>query len=86
VDLEFLMRKVLYPDSIDFFHRCRLQYVSCSPYRVPIARLSAAQAAIRNDNMRKIKQTTNEVYDTVYSTVESTLKSLSSELEKLLKK
>ena len=74
------------PDSIDFFHRCKLQYVSCSPYRVPIARLSAAQAAIRNDNMRKIKQTTNEVYDTVYSTVESTLKSLSSELEKLLKK
>ncbi|MCD7769945.1 MAG: pyruvate, phosphate dikinase, partial [Oscillospiraceae bacterium] len=36
------------PNSIDFFHRVGLDYVSCSPYRVPIARLSAAQAAIRN--------------------------------------
>ncbi|HEB84918.1 MAG TPA: pyruvate, phosphate dikinase, partial [Bacteroidetes bacterium] len=36
------------PDSIDFFHRVGLDYVSCSPFRVPIARLSAAQAAIRN--------------------------------------
>jgi len=36
------------PESIDFFHRVGLDYVSCSPYRVPIARLSAAQAAIRN--------------------------------------
>ena len=36
------------PKSIDFCHRTGLQYVSCSPFRVPIARLSAAQAAIRN--------------------------------------
>ncbi len=36
------------PSSIDFCHRIGLQYVSCSPYRVPIARLAAAQAAIRN--------------------------------------
>jgi pyruvate,orthophosphate dikinase len=36
------------PDSIDFFHRVGLDYVSCSPYRVPIARLAAAQSAIRN--------------------------------------
>ncbi len=36
------------PKSIDFCHRIGLDYVSCSPYRVPIARLSAAQAAIRN--------------------------------------
>jgi len=36
------------PDSIDFFHRAGLDYVSCSPYRVPIARLAAAQANIRN--------------------------------------
>jgi pyruvate,orthophosphate dikinase len=35
------------PDSIDFCHRAGLNYVSCSPYRVPIARLSAAQASIR---------------------------------------
>ncbi|MCF0115044.1 MAG: pyruvate, phosphate dikinase, partial [Erysipelotrichaceae bacterium] len=37
------------PSSIDFCHRTGLTYVSCSPYRVPIARLAAAQAAIRND-------------------------------------
>jgi pyruvate,orthophosphate dikinase len=33
------------PDSIGFFHRTGLDYVSCSPYRVPIARVAAAQAA-----------------------------------------
>ncbi|MBN2383072.1 pyruvate, phosphate dikinase [bacterium] len=36
------------PDSIDFFHRAGLNYVSCSPFRVPIARLAAAHAAIKN--------------------------------------
>ena len=35
------------PSSIDFCHRIGLTYVSCSPYRVPIARLAAAQAAIK---------------------------------------
>lgn len=35
------------PKSIDFFHRTGLDYVSCSPFRIPIARLSAAQARIR---------------------------------------
>jgi pyruvate,orthophosphate dikinase len=35
------------PDSIDFFHRAGLDYVSCSPYRVPIARLAAAQAELK---------------------------------------
>ena len=37
------------PASIDFCHRVGLNYVSCSPFRVPIARLAAAQAAITND-------------------------------------
>ncbi|HWQ58720.1 MAG TPA: pyruvate, phosphate dikinase [Clostridia bacterium] len=37
------------PSSIDFCHRTGLDYVSCSPYRVPIARLAAAQAKIRNN-------------------------------------
>ncbi|RKZ25834.1 pyruvate, phosphate dikinase [bacterium] len=37
------------PDSIDFCHRVGMNYVSCSPYRVPIARLAAAQAAVRNE-------------------------------------
>lgn len=36
------------PESIDFFERVGLDYVSCSPFRVPIARLAAAQAKIRN--------------------------------------
>ena len=36
------------PASVDFFHRAGLAYVSCSPFRVPIARLAAAQANIRN--------------------------------------
>ncbi|MEW6724508.1 MAG: pyruvate, phosphate dikinase [Bacillota bacterium] len=36
------------PRSIDFCHRAGLNYVSCSPYRVPVARLAAAQAALRN--------------------------------------
>jgi pyruvate,orthophosphate dikinase len=35
------------PDSIDFFHHSGIDYVSCSPYRVPIARVAAAQAAVR---------------------------------------
>jgi pyruvate,orthophosphate dikinase len=34
------------PDSIDFFHMAGLDYVSCSPYRVPIARVAAAHAAL----------------------------------------
>jgi pyruvate,orthophosphate dikinase len=34
------------PDSIHFFHKVGLAYVSCSPFRVPVARLAAAQAAI----------------------------------------
>ena len=36
------------PDSIEFFHHSGLDYVSCSPYRVPVARVAAAQAAIRD--------------------------------------
>ena len=35
------------PDSIAFFHSSGIDYVSCSPYRVPVARVAAAQAAIR---------------------------------------
>ena len=36
------------PASVEFCHRTGLAYVSCSPYRVPIARLAAAQAAIKD--------------------------------------
>jgi pyruvate,orthophosphate dikinase len=34
------------PRSVEFFHQIGLDYVSCSPFRVPIARLAAAQAAL----------------------------------------
>ncbi|MEG1647094.1 MAG: putative PEP-binding protein, partial [Clostridia bacterium] len=36
------------PSSVEFCHNIGLNYVSCSPYRVPIARLAAAQANIKN--------------------------------------
>jgi pyruvate,orthophosphate dikinase len=36
------------PKSIDFCHRVGLNYVSCSPFRIPIARLAAAHAALKN--------------------------------------
>lgn len=37
------------PSSIEFFHKAGLDYVSCSPYRVPIARLAAAQAVVKEN-------------------------------------
>ena len=41
------------PASVGFCHTVGLDYVSCSPFRVPIARLAAAQAAIRETNGKK---------------------------------
>jgi phosphoenolpyruvate-protein kinase (PTS system EI component) len=41
------------PDSIDFFHHYGIDYVSCSPYRVPVARVAAAQAAVRAASLRQ---------------------------------
>jgi pyruvate, orthophosphate dikinase len=38
------------PESIDFCHRIGLDYISCSPYRVPVARLAAAQAVLAEKN------------------------------------
>lgn len=76
------------PASIDFFHRTGLQYVSCSPYRVPIARLAAAQAAINNDVVRQIKQTAEDAYSKaettakdVYSKAGEGLKNLKETVE-----
>jgi len=37
------------PSSVEFCYRVGMNYVSCSPYRIPIARLAAAQAAISGD-------------------------------------
>ena len=41
------------PDSVKFCHRIGLSYVSCSPFRVPVARLAAAQAAIEEKKAAK---------------------------------
>src|SRR5262249_13167362 len=43
------------PDSVKFCHRIGLSYVSCSPFRVPVARLAAAQAAIEEKRKAKVK-------------------------------
>jgi pyruvate,orthophosphate dikinase len=44
------------PKSVEFCHEVGLNYVSCSPYRVPIARLAAAHAAIKQANNKKAKK------------------------------
>ena len=41
------------PSSVEFCHKVGLTYVSCSPFRVPIARLAAAQAAINEKSAKK---------------------------------
>ena len=41
------------PRSVEFFHKAGLDYVSCSPFRVPIARLAAAKAAIKEKRAKK---------------------------------
>jgi pyruvate,orthophosphate dikinase len=43
------------PDSVKFCHRLGLSYVSCSPFRVPVARLAAAQAALEGAAAKKAK-------------------------------
>ena len=44
------------PESVEFCHRTGLNYVSCSPFRVPIARLAAARAALRDKKNNKKKK------------------------------
>ena len=44
------------PDSICFFNDVGLNYVSCSPPRVPVARLAAAQAALKSQVVKKTKK------------------------------
>jgi pyruvate,orthophosphate dikinase len=42
------------PESVKFFHRVGMNYVSCSPFRIPIARLAAAHAAVESGMIKKI--------------------------------
>jgi pyruvate,orthophosphate dikinase len=44
------------PDSVKFCHRIGLTYVSCSPFRVPVARLAAAQAALEEEAAKKARK------------------------------
>ncbi|MDP2939041.1 MAG: pyruvate, phosphate dikinase [Candidatus Omnitrophota bacterium] len=46
------------PASIEFCHKVKMNYVSCSPFRVPIARLAAAQAVLRNPNIKNLRHNT----------------------------
>jgi pyruvate, orthophosphate dikinase len=43
------------PSSVQFCYRVGMNYVSCSPYRVPIARLAAAQAALSGDKSEAMR-------------------------------
>ena len=45
------------PSSVEFCYRIGMNYVSCSPYRVPIARLAAAQAAIADESKAEVQRT-----------------------------
>lgn len=46
------------PKSVEFCHKIKLDYVSCSPYRVPIARLAAAQAALKEKTKKDLSRST----------------------------
>jgi pyruvate, orthophosphate dikinase len=48
------------PSSVEFCHRIGLNYVSCSPFRVPIARLAAARAVIKELTAKPVKKTTTK--------------------------
>ncbi|MEK9951788.1 MAG: AgmX/PglI C-terminal domain-containing protein, partial [Curvibacter sp.] len=54
------------PKSVKFCDRIGLDYVSCSPYRVPIARLAAAQAAV-NAEMAQVDELQDELEDVLYA-------------------
>lgn len=49
------------PESVKFFHRIGMNYVSCSPFRVPIARLAAAQAAVEGKKAKAVVKPTNGI-------------------------
>jgi len=70
------------PTSVEFCHRVGMDYVSCSPFRVPIARLAAAQAVIREDRMKVIRET---VKDAVKEAGEVLQKKAAPVVEKALK-
>ncbi len=65
------------PSSVEFCHKIGLDYVSCSPFRVPIARLAAAQAAIAEKNAEKeAKDATKEEIEKRIADAKETLAKL----------
>nr|MCR5255225.1 pyruvate, phosphate dikinase [Acetatifactor sp.] len=54
------------PSSVEFCHMIGLDYVSCSPFRVPIARLAAAQAAIAHEEEDKIKEAARQAEESLH--------------------
>ena len=69
------------PSSVEFFHKAGLDYVSCSPFRVPIARLAAAQAAIKDEAEQKAAEKAAE--DEVNAKVEAAKAALKEATDKL---
>ena len=69
------------PSSVEFCHEIGLDYVSCSPFRVPIARLAAAQAAIKDDKSKAAAEQTRKVE--VERKVEAAKSALKDAAEKL---
>ena len=70
------------PSSVEFFHKAGLDYVSCSPFRVPIARLAAAQAAIKEAEANSEKEAKTLEAD-VEKKVEAAKAALKEATEKL---
>ena len=68
------------PSSIEFCHNIGLSYVSCSPYRVPIARLAAAQANIKNP--RDLGDKLNKAADDVAKAVTGAVKDITKKIFK----
>ena len=69
------------PSSIEFCNEIGLNYVSCSPFRVPIARLSAAQAAIKaNKAAKDAEKAAEEEIDAKVEAVKATLKDAADKL------
>ncbi|MGN0807721.1 MAG: pyruvate, phosphate dikinase [Candidatus Coproplasma sp.] len=72
------------PSSIEFCHKIGLDYVSCSPYRVPIARLAAAQANIKNP--RKIEDKIEDTLEKAGKAVENLGESIGKGIKNLFSK
>ena len=74
------------PSSVEFFHRVGLDYVSCSPFRVPIARLAAAQAAIKEEEedaaeLKSAQETVREELSAAVETAKAALKEAAEKAE-----